>query len=488
MSTQPAHLTTSSGSPVQDNENSITAGQQGPIVLHDYHLIQKLADFNRERVPERVVHAKGHGAFGVLKVTEDVSQYTKAQLFQPGVTTRSLARFSIVAGESGYPDTCRDVRGFAIKFYTQEGNYDLVGNNTPVFFVRDPFKFPDFIRSQKRMPDSKLRDNNMQWDFWTLSPESAHQVAYLMGDRGLPKSLRHMNGYGSHTYQWINADGERFWVKYHFISEQGVEFLTDDEGTEIAGKNPDHHRQDLFEAIARGDYPSWTLKVQVMPVAEAAKYKVNPFDLTKVWSHKDYPLITVGTWTLNENPQNFFAQVEQAAFAPSNTVPGIGFSPDKMLLGRVFSYADAARYRVGVNHDQLPVNKPIVTPHHYYQDGAMAYEWHDPQQPVYHPNSYNGPVAHKPTAADPGAWDFSGGLDQYPQYVQHKEDDDFAQAHDLVRNVMDDAERERLVKNVVGHISAGVKEPVLSRVFQYWKNIDEEVGKQIEKSYKETTA
>jgi len=346
------------GAPVPTEQHSLTNGPQGGINLHDIHLLEKLAHFNRERIPERVVHAKGAGAFGELTITEDVSKYTKAAVFQPNTVTPMLARFSTVAGEQGSPDGWRDVRGFSLKFYTEEGNLDIVGNNTPVFFIRDGIKFPDFIHSQKRLPDTGLRDANMQWDFWTASPESAHQVTYLMGDRGIPKDFRHMDGFGSHTYQWINAEGERFWVKYHFKTRQGWDFLTDDEAAELVGENTDHARQDLFEAIERGDYPTWDVKVQIMPYDEAAGYKVNPFDLTKTWSQKDYPLIPVGHFTLNRNPGNFFAEIEQAAFAPSNTVPGVGFSPDKMLLARVFSYADAHRYRLGVNHDQLPVNQP----------------------------------------------------------------------------------------------------------------------------------
>ena len=348
--------TTNAGAPVGSDNNSLTQGAQGPILLHDHYLLEKLAQFNRERVPERVVHAKGSGAFGVLEITEDVSRYTKADLFQPGRTTEMLARFSTVAGEQGSPDTWRDPRGFALKFYTREGNYDLVGNNTPVFFIQDPIKFPDFIRSQKRMPGSGLRDHNMQWDFWTLRPESSHQVTWLMGDRGIPKTYRHMDGFGSHTYMWVNATGERFFVKYHFKTNQGIDFLTQAEADELAGTAPDFHRHDLFMAIERGEFPSWSLEVQIMPYADADAYRFNPFDLTKVWSQKDYPRIKVGTMTLNRNPDNFFSQIELATFEPSNFVPGIETSPDKMLLGRIFSYADAHRYRVGTNYAELPVN------------------------------------------------------------------------------------------------------------------------------------
>ncbi len=350
--------TTQTGAPVASDAHSLTAGPDGATVLHDRYLVEKLAQFNRERIPERIVHAKGGGAFGEFVVTEDVSQYTKAAVFQPGAKSEMLLRFSSVAGEQGSPDTWRDVRGYSLKFYTTEGNYDIVGNNTPVFFIRDAIKFPDFIHSQKRLPGSGLRDADMQWDFWTLSPESAHQVTYLMGDRGLPRSWRTMNGYGSHTYQWINAAGERFWVQYHFISRQGDLYLSNDEAEAIAGADADYYRRDLHEAIERGEFPTWDVYVQVMPYDEAKTYRFNPFDLTKTWSKQDYPRIKVGHYTLNRNPQNFFAEIEQAAFSPANTVPGVDISPDKMLMARVFSYPDAQRYRVGTNYNQLPVNAP----------------------------------------------------------------------------------------------------------------------------------
>jgi len=379
--------TTDNGAPAPSDRNSLTLGADGPILLHDVHFLNQMAHFNRERVPERNVHAKGSGAFGELETTEDVSAYTKAALFQPGVRTEMLARFSTVAGEQGSPDTWRDPRGFSLKFYTSEGNYDLVGNNTPVFFVRDTMKFPHFIRSQKRRGGSGLRDNNMQWDFWSLNPESAHQVTYLMGDRGIPKSYRHMNGYGSHTYLWINAAGQKHWVKYHFHSDQGVEGLTDADASRIAGEDADFHRRDLYDSIGKGDFPSWTLSIQAMPYEDARAYRINPFDLTKVWPHADYPLVKVGTMTLNRNPENFFAQIEQAAFEPSALVPGIGFSPDKMLLGRAFAYADTHRHRIGPNYLQLPVNRPKVEMNTYTQDGPMAFE-HRGDDPVYAPNSF----------------------------------------------------------------------------------------------------
>ncbi len=464
------YTTNNSGIPVASDEHSLTAGMQGPILLQDHYLIEKMAQFNRERVPERVVHAKGAGAFGELVITGDVSRFTKADFLQPGKRTEMLARFSTVAGEQGSPDTWRDPRGFALKFYTEQGNYDLVGNNTPVFFVRDPMKFQDFIRSQKRMPDSGLRDHNMQWDFWTLSPETAHQVTVLMGDRGIPKSFRHMDGFGSHTFQWINAGGERFWVKFHFKTEQGIDFLPQAEADELAGSAPDHHRQDLFGSIAKGDFPSWSFEVQVMPYADAETYRFNPFDVTKVWSQKDYPRIKVGTMTLNRNPENF---------EPSNLVPGIAASPDKMLLGRLFSYADAHRYRIGANYTQLPVNAPKSPVNSYAKDGSMRYAYNSAQTPVYAPNSYGGPAADTERWGDEGSWDFEPTMVR-TAYVQHPEDDDWKQAGTLVREVLDDAQRERLANNIAGHALNGVTEPVLLRVFEYWRNVDKNLGDKVE--------
>ena len=464
------------GAPAVSDRNSLSVGSNGPLLLHDTHLVDTLAHFNRENIPERKPHAKGSGAFGHFETTADVSQYTKAALFQQGTTTRMLARFSTVAGELGSPDTWRDVRGFALRFYTSEGNFDLVGNNTPIFFLRDPMKFPHFIRSQKRLPDSGLRDNTMQWDFWTNNPESAHQVTYLMGDRGLPRSWRHMNGYGSHTYMWVNASGEKFWVKYHFHTQQGVEGLTNDAAGRLAGEDAEFHRRDLFDAIARGEHPQWKLSVQVMPYEDAKTYRFNPFDLTKTWSHEDYPLIEVGTMTLDENPVNFFAQIDQAAFAPSNTVPGIGFSPDKMLLGRVFAYADAHRARIGPNFHQLPVNRPAVAAeNHFSFDGPMRYE-HSGAAPVYQPNSFGRPHADTQGPVDDG-WEADGEIVR-SAYELHAEDDDFGQAGTLVREVFDDAQRDRLVETVVGAL-AGVQEPVLGQALQYWKNIDAEIGQRI---------
>jgi catalase len=462
--------TTNAGAPVSSDQHSKTIGPDGPVVLHDVYLVEKLAQFNRERVPERVVHAKGGGAFGTLTVTHDVSRYTRAALFQPGTKTDLLQRFSSVAGELGSPDTWRDVRGFALKFYTEEGNYDIVGNNTPVFFIRDGIKFPDFIHSQKRLPRSHLRDADMQWDFWTLSPESAHQVTYLMGDRGLPASWRHINGYGSHTYQWINAAGEKFWVKYHFHNQQGETNISGAEAARIVAADTDHYLRDLYEAIERGDYPKWTVSVQIMPYAEAKTYRFNPFDLTKIWPHADYPLIPVGEYVLDRNPKNYFAEIEQAAFAPSNFVPGIGPSPDKMLLARIFSYADAQRYRIGTNYNELPVNRPTTAVNSYAKDGALRHVFNDPKVPAYAPNSFGG-MAADPARTEEGGWHADGDF-VYSAYTLRKDDDDFGQAGTLVRDVFDDAQRTRLVDTLVGQYNALTQPQIKERFFWYWNSID----------------
>jgi catalase len=475
MADKPAATTTDAGAAVASDEYSLTVGPDGPILLQDQYLIEQMANFNRERIPERQPHAKGSGAFGVFETTEDVSRYTRAALFQPGVKTEMLARFSTVAGESGSPDTWRDPRGFSLKFYTSEGNYDMVGNNTPIFFVRDPMKFQHFIRSQKRRADNGLRDHDMQWDFWTLSPESAHMVTWLMGDRGIPKTYRHMNGYSSHTYMWVNAGGDRFWVKYHFKTDQGIDFLTQDEADQMAGQNPDYHRQDLFEAIRDGDFPSWTL--HMMPFEDAKSYRFNPFDLTKVWPHSDYPLIKVGKMTLNRNVTDFHTEIEQAAFEPNNLVPGIGLSPDKMLLARGFSYADAHRARLGVNYKQIPVNSPHVETNSYSKDGAMRTV--NVSDPVYAPNSYGGPAADPSATDQAGLW-FADGDMVRAAYTPRADDDDFVQARVQVREVLDDAARERLVSNIAGHLADGVSDKVLERAIQYWKNVDEELGSRVQ--------
>ncbi|MFI7617769.1 catalase [Nonomuraea terrae] len=465
--------TDDAGIPAPSDEHSLSVGPNGPLLLADHYVIQKMAHFNRERVPERVVHAKGGGAYGTLQITEDVSQYTRAKLFQKGVETPLFLRFSTVAGELGSADTARDPRGFAIKFYTEDGNYDIVGNNTPIFFIRDPQKFSDFIHSQKRRPDNHLRDNNMQWDFWTLSPESAHQVTFLMTDRGTPASWRHMHGFGSHTFLWYNAAGEKYWVKYHFKTDQGIQNFTASEAAALQATDPDHHTRDLFYAIQRGEHPSWTVNVQIMPFEAAADYRFNPFDLTKVWPHSDYPEITIGRFVLNRNPENYFAEVEQAGFEPANLVPGIGASPDKMLQGRLFSYPDAHRYRIGPNYLQLPVNKPRVPVNSYNFDGPMTFQ--NPAGPVYAPNSLGGPAA-DPSLYEGENYHVTGEIIR-SAYTKHAEDDDYVQPRTLWENVLSDTDRAHLVSNIVGHASAPeVTSDMKKRVVEYWTNIHKDLG------------
>ncbi|KLL11109.1 catalase [Protofrankia coriariae] len=476
---RPPVTTTDAGIPAPSDEHSLSVGPNGPLLLQDHYLIQKMAQFNRERVPERVVHAKGGGAHGYFEVTADVTPYTKAAfLSEVGRRTDVFIRFSTVAGELGSADTVRDPRGFAIKFYTEDGNYDLVGNNTPIFFVRDPSKFSDFIHSQKRRSDTHLRDNNMQWDFWTLSPESAHQVLILMSDRGTPRSWRNMNGYGSHTFMWVNEAHERFWVKYHFKTEQGIDNFTDAEAKAVVSVDPDFHLRDLASSIQRGDHPAWRLEVQIMPFADAATYRFNPFDLTKVWPHGDYPPITIGRMVLDRNPEDYFAEVEQAAFEPANLVPGIGASPDKMLLGRLFSYPDTHRYRIGPNYLQLPINRPKVPVHSYNKDGAMRYQpSHDP---VYAPNSYGGPRADTARYGEDAVWRADGDFVR-AAYTPRRDDDDFGQAGSLYRDVMSDTDREHLVSNIVGHASQDVTSEVQRRVVEYWRQVDPDLGARVAK-------
>jgi catalase len=476
-SDQPPVTTTDAGIPAASDEHSLTAGADGPILLQDHYVIQKMAQFNRERVPERVVHAKGGAAHGVFECFEDVSQYTKAAVFRKGAKTDVFLRFSTVAGELGSNDTVRDPRGFAIKFYTEEGNYDLVGNNTPVFFIRDPSKFSDFIHSQKRRADTHLRDNNMQWDFWTLSPESAHQVTFLMSDRGTPRTWRNQNGYGSHTYMWVSASGAKFWVKYHFKTDQGIDNFTDAEAKDVASEDGDFHIRDLYESIERRDFPSWTLEMQIMPFEEAADYRFNPFDLTKVWPHGDHPPIKIGRLTLDRNPGNYFAEVEQSAFEPANLVPGIGPSPDKMLLGRLFSYPDTHRYRIGPNYLQLPINQPKSPVNSYNKDGAMRYE--NPGDPVYAPNSFGGPKADPLRYLDPG-WEVSGDIVR-SAYTKRRDDDDFGQPGALYRNVLSETDREHLASNIAGHVGNGVTPEMVERVLEYWRSVDPNLGAEVAK-------
>jgi catalase len=474
---QPAKLLTDNfGAPVGDNQNSLTAGAAGPTLIADHYLIEKNAHFNRERVPERVVHAKGGGAFGYFEVTNDVTQYTRAAfLGQVGKRTEMLARFSTVAGEHGYADTDRDPRGFALKFYTEEGNYDLVGNNTPVFFIRDAIKFPDFIHSQKRHPQTGLRDANRIWDFWSLSPESLHQVTYLMGDRGIPLGWQYMNGYGSHTYQWINRDGKSVWVKYHFHTELGVKNMTRQEAVRIAGEDPDFHRRSLFDLIAKGEAASWKLSVQIMPVEDAETYRFDPFDVTKTWSHKDYPLIPVGRMVLNRNPENFHTDIEQAAFAPSTVVPGIWFSPDKMLQGRLFAYADAHRYRIGTNYAALPVNRPHATEaSNYMRDGLMRPDANGGSGDNYEPNSFGGPVQDKQyvepryTLPNPTTGRFDQKTDR---------NDDYFQAGELYR-LMSAGEKDRIVDTIVTGMK-GVRRDIQLRAVGNFAKCDANFGERL---------
>jgi catalase len=469
-------MTTATGIPVADNQNSLTAGPRGPLLVQDWQLFEKHAHFNRERIPERVVHAKGSGAYGTLTITHDITKYSKAKVFSKvGKTTECFLRFSTVAGERGAADAERDVRGFAVKFYTEEGNWDLVGNNTPVFFVRDPFKFPDFIRTQKRDPKTNLRHPTAMWDFWSLSPESLHQVTILFSDRGLPKSYRHLHGFGSHTYSLINARNERVWVKFHFKTMQGIAYLTDSEAARIVGNDRESHQRDLFDAIERGDCPKWRLCVQVMPEEDAEQTPYNPFDLTKVWPHKDYPLIEVGILELNRNPENYFAEVEQAAFEPSNIVPGIGFSPDKMLQFRIFAYADAHRYRLGsTNYSSLPVNKARCPVHSYHRDGFMRFDGNSGGSVNYEPNSFDGPVE-DPSFKEPPL-PISGDADRY----DHREgNDDYTQAGNLFR-LMKPEERARLIENIVDAMRS-VPRPIQQRQLEHFFKADPEYGKGVAK-------
>jgi catalase len=465
MAKKPEIMTTTGGNPIADNQNSITAGPRGPLLMQDYQLLEKLAHQNRERIPERTVHAKGVAAYGTLTITHDITPYSKAAVFKKGLKTAAFLRVAAVAGEHGAADAERDVRGFALKFYTDEGNWDLVGNNTPVFFIRDPYKFPDFIHTQKRHPKTNLHSNTAKWDFWSLSPESLHQVTILMSDRGRPKNVRHINGYGSHTYSFINAANQRFWVKFHFKTMQGIACLTDEEAAAVIAKDRDSYQRDLFEAIEHGEFPRWRFSVQIMPEKDAESYRWNPFDLTKVWPHKDYPLIEVGVLELNRNPENYFAEVEQSAFSPSNIVPGIGFSPDKMLQGRIFAYADAHRYRVGTNYEMLPVNRPKVPVRTYNADGAMRFDAPQGTDAYYEPNSFGGPVQDARFAEPP--LKISGDADRYNH---HDGNDDYTQPGNLFR-LMTPEQRGLLFKNVAAEM-AGVPEEIVQRQLVHFHKAD----------------
>lgn len=470
-------ITTATGTPVADNQNAISAGPRGPLLLQDVHLIEKLQHFNRERIPERVVHAKGSGAHGTFTVTHDIAQYSKAKLFNAvGKQTPIFVRFSTVGGEKGSADTERDPRGFAIKFYTEEGNWDLVGNNTPMFFIKDPIKFPDFVHTQKRCPHSNLKSAAMMWDFWSKAPESLHQVTMLFSDRGTPDGYRHMDGFGSHTYSLINANGERHWVKWHFKTQQGIKNLLPADAVRLAGQDPDYAQRDLHGAIARGNFPRWNVLVQIASDAELQAWSAstgwNPFDLTKVWPHKDFPRLPVGVIELNRNPDNYHAEVEQAAFSPASIVPGLGFSPDKMLQGRLFAYHDAQLYRVGTNHQYLPVNAAKCPVMHQQRDGAMAA----------HSNfgaaqNYATVIAGSSHPQGLGHGEAAMPVGEAARYDTRAVEDDYTQAGNLYR-LLPEAEKERLADNIAGALS-GVAKVIVERQLAHFAKADADYAKRV---------
>lgn len=476
-------LTTESGAPVSDNQNSQTAGALGAVLLQDQHLIEKLARFNRERIPERIVHARGSGAYGHFEVTADVTPWTCAKFLSDiGKQTEVFVRFSTVAGSKGAPEAVRDPRGFAVKFYTEDGNYDLTGNNTPIFFIRDPLKFPDFIHSQKPDPHTNRQESDNVWDFFSLSPEATHMFVWLFGDRGIPASYRHMNGYGSHTFQWVNEAGEAHWVKYHFKTDQGINTLTESEAALLAGENPESHTTDLQSLIDEGDFPSWTLKVQLMPADEAPSYGINPFDVTKVWPHSDYPLMEVGRLVLNRSAESYFKDVEQSGFDPGHFVPGIGPSPDKMLQGRLFAYGDAHRYRLGINHTQLPVNRPhAVEADNYGRDGAMRFDANGGVEKNYEPNSFGGPIQTGEPLYSP--LESSGPSSAYEW--DNRDTDDFAQAGALYRLMSSDA-KDRIIASIAGSLSGVQKtdtgDGIVARSINHFRHADADFGARLEKA------
>ncbi|EAJ0335048.1 catalase [Campylobacter lari] len=470
-------LTNDFGNLIADNQNSLSAGAKGPLLMQDYILLEKLAHQNRERIPERTVHAKGSGAYGELRITKDISQYTKAKVLQLGENTPLFIRFSTVAGEAGAADAERDVRGFAIKFYTKEGNWDLVGNNTPTFFIRDAYKFPDFIHTQKRDPRTHLRSNNAAWDFWSLCPESLHQVTILMSDRGIPASYRHMHGFGSHTYSLINDKNERFWVKFHFKTNQGIKNLTNEEAAKLIANDRESHQRDLYEAIEKGDFPKWTFQIQVLKEDEVEKLGFNPFDLTKVWPHSIVPLIEVGELVLNKNVQNYFNEVEQAAFSPSNIVPGIGFSPDKMLQARIFSYPDAHRYRIGTNYHLLPVNRAKSEVNTYNVAGAMNFDTYKNDAAYYEPNSYDDSPKEDKSYLEPDLV-LEGSAQRYAPL-----DDDFYTQPRALFDIMNQDQKEQLFKNIAASMS-GVDEKIIVRALSHFEKISSEYANGIKKALK----
>lgn len=477
-------LTTASGRPYAEHENTQSVGSRGPLLLQDFILHEKMAHFNRERIPERVVHAKGTGAYGTFKVTHDITQFTKAKIFSKiGNECKVFLRFSTVGGEKGSADSERDPRGFAVKFYTEDGNWDLVGNNTPVFFVKDPKKFSDFIHTQKRDPRTNLKSPTMMWDFWSLNPESLHQVTILMTDRGTPFSYRHMDGFSSHAYSMIDNDNKRVWVKFHFKTKQGIKNFTGTEADAMRTTDMDHSQRDLVEAIDRGEFPKWDLKIQVMTEEEAKTFRWNPFDLTKVWPHAEFPLIDVGILELNHIPKNYFAHVEQAAFAPSNTVDGIGYSPDRMLQGRILSYADAHRYRLGVNFEQIPVNSCPFMVNNYHRDGQMRVDGNGEDDPNYYPNSF-GDVIPDEKYKEP-AWELESNVaDWYDRNTGPGDDDHYTQPGDLYRKVLSQEERQNLVNNIVGAMS-GINGPKRDKIVNlqlcHWFRADIGLGMAIAK-------
>lgn len=473
-------LTNSAGIPYYNHEDSQTAGPRGPVLLQDFVLQENLAHFVRERIPERVVHAKGTGAYGTFTVTHDISKYTKAKLFSNvGNSCRIFTRFSTVGGEKGSADTERDPRGFAVKFYTEEGNWDLVGNNTPVFFIKDAKKFPDFIHTQKRLPKTNLKSATMMWDFWSFNPESLHQVLILMSDRGTPHGYRHMHGFGSHTFSMINAANERVWVKFHFKTKQGIKNFTDEDAVKMKGENPDFAQEDLVKSIEAGDFPKWTLYLQVMTEDQAKEFRWNPFDVTKVWFHDEFPLIEVGEMELNEIPVNYFAHVEQAIFSPSNLINGISFSPDKMLQGRLFSYPDAHRYRVGANAHLLEVNRCPFMVNNYQRDGAMADSSHYKDAPNYYPNSFD---EIKPST---DYKNFEEDLDstRVANFNRNENDDDhFTQPGLLYSKAMNESDRQNLISNIVTSmkgISGPKRDEIINRQLCHFFRANIDLGMKI---------
>ena len=472
-----AVLTTNAGIPVADNQNSLTAGSRGPVLLQDFHLIEKLQAFNRERIPERVVHAKGSGAYGTFTVTHDISRYTKAKLFGAiGKQTETFVRFSTVGGERGSADTERDPRGFAIRFYTEEGNWDLVGNNTPMFFIKDAIKFPDFVHTQKRDPRTNLKSPTMMWDFWSSTPESLHQVTMLFSDRGTPDGYRHMDGFGSHTFSLVDAGGKRVWVKWHLKTKQGIKNLSAAEAVRLCGSDPDYAQRDLFSAIAKGDFPRWDVSIQLMREEQALQHADNPFDITKVWSYKDFPRIPVGVLELNRNPENYHAEVEQAAFSPANVVPGLGFSPDKMLQGRLFGYHDAQLYRVGTNHQHLPVNKPRCPMHNFHRDGAMRFDGNAGGEQNY--ETVDAAGAERAAYGEPPL----AIIGVAARFDARSEEDDFTQAGNLYRLMLPDA-KDRLTSNIagaMGSLSDEIKRRQIGHFFKadpaYGRSVAEKLG------------